>query len=167
MKINKMLAKYGFFDSSRNAAGSFVNDFVNNNNGTVTDKTTGLMWQRGGSSGTLDNWGAKSYIEQLNKQRFAGYSDWRMPTVEELASLLNTNSGGGVHMGSVFEKKQSACWTVDQCDADSSFHLGVWIINFKQGQIQQAAYKKPSFAVNFPSYQKNDMNYVKAVGTAN
>lgn len=167
MNINKMLAKYGFFDSSRNADGSFVNDFVDNNDSTVTDKATGLTWQRGGSSETLDNRGANSYIEQLNRQRFAGYSDWRMPTLEELASLLNKNSGGSVHTTSVFENKQSTCWTVDPCDGEYDYQLGAWIINFKQGQVQRASYLKPSFTMNFPVYQKNEMNYVKAVRSAN
>jgi hypothetical protein len=55
MKINKMLAKCGFFDSFRNPRGSFVNDLIDNNDGTVTDKATGLMWQKSGSSTRLDN----------------------------------------------------------------------------------------------------------------
>ena len=45
-KITDMLIEYDFFDSSRNPRGSFVNSFVDNNDGTVNDKATGLMWQR-------------------------------------------------------------------------------------------------------------------------
>ena len=55
MKIIKMLVKYDFFDNSRNPLGSFVTDLVDNNDGTVTDKTTGLMWQKSGSSARLGN----------------------------------------------------------------------------------------------------------------
>ncbi|MCK5420241.1 MAG: DUF1566 domain-containing protein, partial [Desulfobacterales bacterium] len=88
MKIKNMLEEYGFFDMSKNFFGAFDNDFVDNNDGTITDKATGLMWQKSGSSKFLYNWDAKEYIKQLNRQRFAGHSDWRMPTVEELASLL-------------------------------------------------------------------------------
>jgi len=55
MKILKMLVKYDFFDDSRNPLGSFVNDLVDNNDGTVTDKATGLMWQKSGSSARLGN----------------------------------------------------------------------------------------------------------------
>lgn len=165
-EISGMLLKYGFFEDLRNADGSFVNDFVDNNDGTVTDKATGLMWQRGGSSGALDNQGAKNYIEQLNRQRFAGYSDWRVPTIEELASLLQKESEGGVHMASVFDNKQSNCWTVDECDADYNHHLGIWIIDFKQGQVQEATFNKPSWTMNVPGYIKNAMNYVKGVRSA-
>ena len=101
MKIIKMLAKYDFFDNSRNPLGSFVNNLVDNNDGTVTDKTTGLMWQKSGSSARLGNQRANIYIERLNQERFAGYSDWRMPTVEELASLLVKRRTNGVHLPGV------------------------------------------------------------------
>ena len=166
MQITDMLIEYNFFELSRNTQGSFVNDFIDNNDGTITDRATGLMWQRGGSSGALDNQGAKNYIEQLNRQRFASYSGWRIPTVEELASLLRKANAGGVYRASIFENNQSTCWTVDECDADYNHHLGVWIIDFKQGQVQQATFKKPSFTMNFPAYNKNHMNYVKAVRSA-
>ena len=66
MKIGKMLVEYGFFDISRNPDGSFVNDLVDNNDGTVTDKATGLMWQKSGSSTRLDNQRANIYIERSN-----------------------------------------------------------------------------------------------------
>ena len=124
------------------------------------------MWQRGGSSGALDNQGAKNYIEQLNRQRFAAYSGWRIPTVEELASLLYKENASGVYMASIFENKQSTCWTIDECDGEYDYHLGAWIINFKQGQVQRASYLKPSFTMNFGTYQQNEINYVKAVRSA-
>jgi len=51
----------------------------------------------------------------------------------------------------------------DECDADYNHHLDVWIINFKQVQVQQATFKKPSWTMNFPAYLKNGMNQLKAV----
>ena len=158
-----MLLEYDFFDSSRNAYGAFVNDFVDNNDGTITDKATGLMWQKSGSSKSLYNKGAKKYVKQLNKQRFAGYRDWRMPTVEELASLLANTNHNGVHLASVFDSKR-ACWTTDECDNQNYLTSGAWIVNFKQGQIQQGWYKNPSVTANFGiTALKNDRNFVKAV----
>jgi hypothetical protein len=137
-KIAKMLVKYDFFDISRNPFSSFVNDLVYNNDGTVTDKTTWLMWQKSGSSKSLGFRGATRYVKQLNKQRFAGYSDWRMPTVEELASLLARERKNGVHMPSVFDHKQTVCWTIDRCEPVSGkWLLGSWIIDFRHGMILQ------------------------------
>jgi len=48
--VKAMLAKYNFFDRTKHPGGAFVNDFVDNGNGTVTDRATGLMWQKDGSS---------------------------------------------------------------------------------------------------------------------
>ena len=48
--IKSMLTKFNFFDRTKNMAGAFVNDFVDNGDETVTDRVTGLMWQKEGSS---------------------------------------------------------------------------------------------------------------------
>ena len=59
--------------------------FVINADGTVTDNQTGLMWQQ--RSGGSMNWqNALSYCESLV---LAGYSDWRLPSAKELASILD------------------------------------------------------------------------------
>ena len=162
-KIATMLAEYGFCDMSRNILGSFNNDFNDNNDGTVTDKATGLMWQKSGSSSSLENRGAKRYIKQQNQGRFAGYSDWRMPTVEELASLIKKDKINGVHLDPVFDNKQVRCWSVDQCDTSYAAHSGAWIVNFKDGKIHQAWYAKRTRGSN--RYAKNRINYAKAVRT--
>jgi len=162
MKIAKMLVKYDFFDISLNPLGSFVNDLVDNNDGTVTDKATGLMWQRSGSSSSL-YLDAKRYIKRLNKERFAGHSDWRTPTLEELASLLVRRSKSGVHIDPVFDHKLINCWTVDKCDATRRGHIGVWIVHFKQGQILQSSFSERMKTTDIGWYATNALNYVKAV----
>jgi S1-C subfamily serine protease len=156
-KIIFMLGKYDFFEKHRNDTGAFVNDFVDNKDDTVTDKATGLMWQKSGSSSSLENRGAKEYIKKLNRQRFAGHSDWRMPTVEELASLLGLNKKSGVHIAPVFDHKRTICWTVDKYDTTSA-----WIINFKQGIILIASWSEGKSGFS-GWYTKNTINYVKAV----
>ena len=162
--ISKMLEGYNFFELSRNTHGSFVNDLVDNNDGTVTDRATGLMWHKSGSLERLDNRGAKKYIKQINSKHFGGYSGWRMPTIEELASLLSRSRNKGVHIASVFESHQTSCWSADKYGVQSDFASGYWIVNFKQGQILQALFLKPPVTSKFPSYSpKNETNYVKAV----
>jgi hypothetical protein len=57
--------------------------YCNNNDGTVTDLDTGLMWTQVPSS--AQSWAnALTYAEGLTT---AGYSDWRLPNVKELQSL--------------------------------------------------------------------------------
>ena len=54
--------------------------FIDNNDGTVTDSVTGLMWQQ--DSTEYPTWdSALSYCEHLT---LAGYNDWRMPDENEL-----------------------------------------------------------------------------------
>jgi hypothetical protein len=169
IKIKYMLAEYEFFDRSRNPHGSFKNVFVDNNNGTVTDRVTGLMWQKSGSLSSLDNRSAKKYVKQLNGQRFAGYADWRIPTVEELASLIKRTRRNGVYIDPVFKGEQTTCWSADTGEGVNQFYSGAWIVDFGQGQILKADYLKVA-GISHTGAQgplrKNDKNFLKAVRSA-
>ena len=64
-------------------------NFANNGNGTITDTTTGLMWQQqdDGITKTWEN--AIKYCESLS---LAGYDDWRLPNIKELSSIVDTST---------------------------------------------------------------------------
>jgi len=62
--------------------------FIAYDNGTVLDTKTGLMWAAKDNGRNINWLDAKKYCENY---RGGGYSDWRMPTVDELASLFNEN----------------------------------------------------------------------------
>ena len=63
--------------------------FADNGNGTVTDNLTGLMWVKSPDS-TTRRWSkALDYCNNLN---FAGHTDWRLPNVNELESLVNADA---------------------------------------------------------------------------
>lgn len=64
------------------------NNFVNHQDGTISDLATGLMWQQA-DDGNARNWeSALNYAENLS---LAGYSDWRLPNAKELQSLVDYN----------------------------------------------------------------------------
>ena len=135
--IAQMLKKYNFYDDELNFLGSFANDFVDNGDGTITDKATGLMWQKSGSSRNITWKRARTYVKRLNKG-FAGYSDWRLPTVEELASLVEREKINGLHINAVFNKKQKSCWSSDEgpvFGGGTSNPPQAWNVNFLQGTI--------------------------------
>ncbi len=64
---------------------------------TATDKKTGLMWTRDANIAKKDmTWkDAFKFIEKLNKQKYAGYSDWRLPTKGELKTLVASTKSQG------------------------------------------------------------------------
>lgn len=70
-----------------------VNKFVDNNNGTITDKATGLMWAQGDSYIGLNWEEALDWAEQMNSVNYLGYHDWRLPNVKELQSIADYSGG--------------------------------------------------------------------------
>ncbi len=62
------------------------NNFVDNGDGTITDKATGLTWMKA-DSGKQMNWAqALKYAENL---KYAGHTDWRLPNAKELQSIVD------------------------------------------------------------------------------
>jgi len=95
----------------------------------VFDKTTGLTWQQSGSKVTPTYNEAKRYIRDLNKQRFAGHSDWRLPTLEEAMSLMEPKMNKyGLYFDPVFDKHQHWIWT-----ADKESPTTAWVVYFSVG----------------------------------
>jgi len=67
----------------------FASVLVDNGNGTITDSTISLMWQKQ-DDGTTKSWDqALSYCEGLS---LAGFTDWRLPNVKELRSIIDTTT---------------------------------------------------------------------------
>ncbi len=62
-----------------------IETFVDNANGTISDTTTGLMWQKG-ETGAMTWEQALAYCENL---QLAGYNDWRLPNRNELQSIVD------------------------------------------------------------------------------
>ncbi|MFH1718532.1 MAG: DUF1566 domain-containing protein, partial [Planctomycetota bacterium] len=91
------------------------NDLVDNGDGTVTDRATGLMWMRA-DSGKAMNW-AKA-LEYAADLEFAGYDDWRLPSVKELQSVVDyrrapdarDSSARGAAIDPVFRLTEVESW---------------------------------------------------------
>lgn len=83
---------YGIFVRGNTSYGQ--NDFIDNGDGTITDRATGLMWQQA-DSGTGYNWQqALAYAEGLS---LAGKEDWRLPNAKELQSILDYTRSPATH----------------------------------------------------------------------
>lgn len=161
-RIEHVIEKYDFFERDYNPYGEYRGEFVDNGDGTVTDLRTGLLWEKGGSSRPLPDNRARGYIRNLNKRRFVGYGDWRMPTVEELMTLMSRFEGAGLHIAEVFDVKQHRCWSSDRTEADYTMYEYVagWVVSFKRGAVMKASWR-PLYDKG--NYMKNVDNYVRAV----
>lgn len=129
-----MLKKKGFYDSRRTKYKKFRNSFVqqiHNGKKVIVDQTTGLMWHPAGSARLMDFNRSIGWISSLNRNRFAGFSDWRLPTLEEAASLLvNRKTSRGLFVDPIFSSKQRQMWTGDHYD-----HTQVWMVYFNEGCV--------------------------------
>ena len=65
------------------------NDFYDNKDGTIADRATGLMWTKS-DSGKGMNWeAALAWVQKKNAEKFLGHSDWRLPNIKELQSIVD------------------------------------------------------------------------------
>lgn len=62
------------------------NDYIDNGDGTVTDRATGLTWMQDDSGRGMDWQDALSYAKRLE---LGGHDDWRLPNAKELLSIVD------------------------------------------------------------------------------
>jgi hypothetical protein len=161
--VKKMIEKHNFFEKNMNEEGDFPNDFVDNGDETITNRVTGLMWEKGGSSRILHFSKAKKYVSRLNREMFAGYNDWRIPTLEELCSLLEQKvNERGKHISSLFKDTQSKCLSTDRFGGGiiPASCISYSIVNFRKGKIDEIATKDP-----LNPYCQSMYYYIRAVRT--
>ena len=107
------------------------NSFEDHKDGTVTDHATGLMWETSGSNDLPFNKDVRKYMHDLNKKKLASYANWRLPTIEELMSLLTpTKQSNRLYIDPLFNIKQVCCISADKRNPS-----GEWNINFEKGII--------------------------------
>ncbi|MBI4604895.1 MAG: DUF1566 domain-containing protein [Planctomycetes bacterium] len=93
--------------------------FVDNGDGTVTDACTGLMWLQAtfdtGGDGRATTDDMRTWQEALQfceGLQFAGSSDWRLPNVRELWSIIDHESRyPGPSIDPIFEAQPHQYWT--------------------------------------------------------
>ncbi|MBF0541028.1 MAG: caspase family protein [Nitrospirae bacterium] len=111
--------------------------YIDNEDGTITDTRSGLMWGRLDSFADLGkclDWNmSKSYVKGL---KTGGYSDWRLPTVKELRELYEqskTNkdfSGDAIYIDLIFASGGAhGYWSSEEsgacCARPVGFHTGL------------------------------------------
>ncbi|MBK1647788.1 DUF1566 domain-containing protein [Rhabdochromatium marinum] len=113
--------------------------YVINDNGTVTDGITGLMWKRCAeglsgtdcSSGTAATYTWQQALELAPLSNFAGYTDWRLPNLKELSSLVEMRCHNPAINGNSFPNTPSAWFWSASPDAYNSDYA--WYLFFGSG----------------------------------
>jgi len=91
----------------------------------------------------------KDFINDLNSSKFGGYSDWRLPTLKELSSIVNYNisSPGPTINTTYFPNTQSSFyWT---STPSPGYDYRAWVVGFDDN--------------NSHNYGKYGQYYVRAV----
>jgi hypothetical protein len=104
----------------RGAAPSPAGRFVDNGDETITDTMTGLMWEKkttavGSGPSTMDvrdvdnrftwEYAMNEYVDRLNGRliafatdsAFARHTDWRIPTMQELQTIVEPSAPGRIN----------------------------------------------------------------------
>jgi hypothetical protein len=124
-----------------------TDQFTDNGDGTVTDTATGLMWKRclegytysGGvctlTTVTTVNWdGEEGALSLVNSPNFAGHTDWRLPNIKELQSIVEEQCYSPAVNLEIFPDTPAAEVWSNSPMATSPSTL-VWIIDFSQGDM--------------------------------
>ena len=91
----------------------------------VADPSNQLLWQREGSPHPLSWRDAHAYVTRLNQRRFGGTTRWRLPTVNELMTLLVHAPTDARHFcaPAVFGRAQRNLWSCDRRTYTSAYSV--------------------------------------------
>jgi len=105
----------------------------------VRDDITGLIWEVKTNDETLNDkddkytWqdATELFIEELNTSEFGGFSDWRLPTIKELACILDYKGFSPTIRTEYFPQTTlDLYWSSTEVACSTN---RIWYINFKHG----------------------------------
>jgi len=151
--------------------------YTDNGDGTITDNTTGLMWEKKDQSGGIHDWTNRytwgmtsapytmdgtmvtAFLATLNAGAgFAGHTDWRIPNVKELQSIVNyeipfpgpavdgafnTNCAGNCTVLTCSCTQPFTYWSSTTGLSNPSF---AWYVNFIYGYVGNDTKDSESYA---------------------
>jgi serine/threonine-protein kinase len=106
-------------------------EFADQGDGTVLERTRGLIWERYGSRYPLSWERANSHVARLNKNGYGGRTDWRLPTVAELATLFTGRTEPGEFcLEPAFDPEKARLWS-----ADRKAFTAAWYVDAELGFV--------------------------------
>ncbi len=134
---------------------------VDNGNGTVLDNLTSLLWTKDAgtpiigacNAGTMTWQEALDYVACLNTNNYFGYSDWRLPNIIELSSLIDYSQFNpalpagypfvNVQLSAYYWTSDSGCSAVPANKYTILFNDGGWTGDWGNNQFNYKNYSWP------------------------
>ncbi len=115
---------------------------IKTDDGSIHDKDNYYTWcdhnpdTNGGDQGTCgDGTDTEDFIAALNAAHFGGYSDWRLPTIKELSTLVNSNipwPGPTIDAAYFPNTVSSDYWS---STTHAYYTDSAWLVNFSYGYV--------------------------------
>jgi hypothetical protein len=129
--------------------------YVDHGDGTLTDLNTGLTWELKTDDGTIHDKdriytfseAVSVHVADLNTAMFGGFSDWRVPNIKELHSLVNYETFSpavsvALHNGCVFPCAACSCTVVSfywSSTSVSGIPTTAWGVDYSDGYVSRTA----------------------------
>ena len=98
-------------------------ELIDNLDGTITDKITGLMWQKV-DGGEMTHSSALQYADSLT---LGSFTDWRLPTAFEIYSIQNLQVNNPALNTTYFTKSNAEYWWTSDLQVNDNSR--VWVSN--------------------------------------
>lgn len=130
----KSLKDNNYADKYYNSTGDYKNKYekkIIKGDSVVIDKASGLMWMQDGSEDYYVYKDADKWTVRLREKGYAGFHDWRIPTFDEAATVLENkeSAGGSLFIDPVFSGKQRYIWVGNKSAKKDHW----WAVDFYGG----------------------------------
>ena len=125
-------------------AGPPLRSYTDTGNGIIKDDATGLMWQKATAPGTYTWDEARAYCSAL---ALGGYTDWRLPTLEELYGLVEKSippPGPMINTAYFPISRSGNYWTSSLFSPGADF---AFYVDFGYGNVFDGHYKNFKYFV--------------------
>jgi len=139
----------------------------------VFDSKNKIIWNKSGSKGILKYNETQDWIDDLNNNRYCGFNNWRLPTIEEILSLINPENikKNRSLFNNLFSDKLDIIWTGDKINNEK-----YWVLLTNRGTVHPYKLDDRAFVVpvceeivDFPEIRnaakrvyRNDSGYYEA-----